>query len=464
MKSLPDPNPKHKALRRKALKKLHGHKEVTDSSVTMDLQAALEELRIHSAELEIQNEELRYSRLELEKTQKMYFRHFDLAPVGMIRLDQKGVVLEANILGARMLGVDRARIRSHKVNFAARVTTGCVSTFHNHLKSALTSLGMESCEISLRDSTRGESVVHVQSVCSGGTSESVELFVTLTDLTEQKRAEAGRWDLEQKLLDRQKLENIGTLSGGIANDINNVLQIIIANLDLLAARFVSDNAASTYLNDARQATNRATDLSRRLLKFSIGRSSVKQTLDVREILASSVLLAVSGSFLQPFLSIRPQLHPITIDPVQFAQVIENVVINSREATLGRGKLIVRAGNVDLRAQHATGLPTGRYVKIEIEDRGIGIADHIRGRVFDVFFTTKSGGAGIGLATAKSIVDQHQGSIELETNAGRGTTVTLLLPAAENHQSSFDDRAVHHDTGGRTNKEKRQRSSRKTDHS
>jgi two-component system, cell cycle sensor histidine kinase and response regulator CckA len=430
MKSLSNAVPKLKALRRKALRKLHNQKEPPKSAMALDLEAALEELRIHSAELEIQNEELQRSRLELEKSQQLYFRHFDLAPVGMIRLDQKGFVLEANILGALMLGIDRARIRSNKTNFAARVALGSLSTFQNHLKGALASVGMESCEITLRNATRGESFVQLQSVCSAGGNEPGELLVTLTDLTTQRRAEASRLDLEHTLLARQKLDNIGTLAGGIAHDLNNILQIIIANLDLLAVRSVTDDAELPFLQDARRAAKRATGLSRRLLTFSKGKSFVKQTLDVREILASSVFLAVSGSSLQPFLSIQPQLHPITVDPVQFAQVIENIVINAREATLGGGKIFVRAANVGLDASHRSGLPSGGYIKIEIEDRGIGIPEHIRSRVFDAFFTTKSGGHGIGLATAASIVKQHQGSIEMESIVGHGTTVTLLLPAAD----------------------------------
>jgi signal transduction histidine kinase/CheY-like chemotaxis protein len=430
MKSRPVPDSKHKELRRRAVKKISGG-DATDSAAAMDLRAALEELRVHSVELEIQNEELQHSRRQLEESQKRYFRHFDLAPIGMIRLNQKGAILEANILGAKMIGIDRSRLKSNKINFAAFVSPESVGTFHSHLKGTLTSLKMESCELSLRDKAPGESFVQMQSVCSAGPNDTVDLLVTLTDLTKQKLAEAGRLDLEHKLLDRQKLENIGTLAGGIAHDLNNILQIIIANLDLLTAQPVVDDAEGPYMHDAREAAKRATGLSRRLLTFSKGRSSVKQTLDVREIVASAVLLSVSGSTLRPFLSIRPHLHPITVDPVQLAQVIENVVINAREATVGGGKLFVRARNVDLRSHHLSGLPPGQYVRIEIEDRGVGIPEDIRERIFEICFTTKSGGSGIGLATAKSILLQHGGSIEITSTVGHGTIVSVYLPAAKN---------------------------------
>jgi PAS domain S-box-containing protein len=256
---------------------------------------------------------------------------------------------------------------------------------------------------------------------SEGSPSSV--LVIDTDITEKKQ-------MELHLLRDQRLELIGTLAGGIAHDLNNILQVIITNLDLELSARVFNELSPKYLDDACQGAHRAANLARRLLTFSKGGAPIKQPLDVAEILTQSVLLALSGSKLKPFFSFRSNLYPIVGDPVQLTQVIENVVINACEATPQKGRLLVRAENVDERNVIPTELPDGRYVRIEIEDMGTGIDEKIRDRIFEVCFTTKLGGSGLGLATVKSIMHQHGGRITIDSRIGRGTIVSLTLPAAE----------------------------------
>ncbi len=420
-----------KELRLRAEKTLQAPKAKAPRSVTpAALTHALEELRIHGAELEIQNEELGQSRIQAEELQTRYFRHFDLAPVGMIRLDDHGIVLEANILGARMLGIDRIRLHSVKVGFAVHLTRDSQTVFRAHLKSALASDETESCEISLRNKTGPETFVRMQSIASRGSEGATDLFATLTDLTDHRRAEVQRLELEHKLAERQKLENIGTLAGGIAHDLNNILQVIHSSLDIAKEEAAAMPSLLKHIADARQAADRATNLSRRLLTFAKGGSPIKQIVSLREILGSSIRFWLSGSKLRLELSVASDLLPVIVDPVQFAQVIENVVINAREATPNGGKLFVRAMNVLPGTAEAAGLGDGPCVKIEIEDEGGGIPAYVRERIFEICFTTKAGGSGIGLATAKSIMDQHGGRIAVKSEAGRGTTVSLFLPAAD----------------------------------
>jgi len=366
--------------------------------------------------------------MQAEELQTRYFRHFDLAPVGMIRLDENGIVLEANILGAKMLGIDRIRLHSTKVPFAVHLTRDSQTIFQTHLKSALGSGEMESCEICLRNKTGPETFVRMQSIASRGSEGATDLFATLTDLTDHRRAEVERLELEHKLAERHELENIGTLAGGIAHDLNNILQVIHSSLDI-AKEATSEASLLKHITHARQAADRATNLSRRLLTFSKGGSPIKQLVSLREILESSVEFWLSGSKLRLELSVAPDLLPVTLDPVQFAQVIENVVINAREATSHGGKLFVRATNVLPGIAEVAGLSDGPYVKIEIEDEGDGMPEYVRERIFEICFTTKAGGSGIGLATAKSIMDQHGGRIAVKSVAGQGTTVSLFLAAA-----------------------------------
>src|SRR5271166_5104023 len=242
-----------------------------------------------------------------------------------------------------------------------------------------------------------------------------------TDITAERKMEAQ--------FRTQRLELIGTIAGGIAHDLNNILQVIITNLDLAASGQTFDERLTKYLDDASQGAKRAANLARRLLTFSKGGAPLKKPLGVAEILTQAVLLALSGSKLKSQFAFQRDLYPVIGDPVQIKQVIENAVINACEATPQGGKLLVRAENVDERIATPSGLPAGRYVKIEIEDSGTGIPQDIRDRIFEVFFTTKPGGSGLGLATVKSIMQQHGGSIDIESVVGRGTIVSLMLPAA-----------------------------------
>jgi two-component system, cell cycle sensor histidine kinase and response regulator CckA len=247
------------------------------------------------------------------------------------------------------------------------------------------------------------------------------ILVIDTDITEKKQMEA-------QFLRAQRLELIGTLAGGIAHDLNNILQIITTNLDLAASAPAGDERLPVYFADASEGASRAVSLARRLLTFSKGGSPIKQPLDLAEILTNAVHLALSGSNIKAGFAFQRDLHPVIADSVQLAQVIENLVINAREATPQRGKLLVRAENFE-RSAGLSGLPASRFVRVQIEDGGTGIPENIRERIFDAFFTTKAGGSGLGLATVKSIVEQHGGSITIDSVVGRGTTVSLLLPVA-----------------------------------
>src|ERR1700730_4516847 len=254
-----------------------------------------------------------------------------------------------------------------------------------------------------------------------GQGKPSSILVIDTDITEQRQLEAQ--------FRAQRLELIGTLAGGIAHDLNNILQVIMTNLDLAASAAIIDEQLPKYLDDASQGAKRATNLSRRLLTFSKGGAPIKQALDVAEILTHAVLLALSGSKLKSHFAYQRDLYPVIGDPVQLTQVIENVVINACEATPQRGQLLVRAENVDESLPLSSGLPAGRYVRIEIEDSGTGISESIRDRIFEACFTTKPGGSGLGLATVKSIMQQHSGGITIESTVGHGTTVSLMRPAA-----------------------------------
>ena len=242
-----------------------------------------------------------------------------------------------------------------------------------------------------------------------------------SDITEKRQLEAQ--------FRTQRLEIIGTLAGGIAHDLNNILQVIITNLDLMGAITRFDEEGLKYLGDATQGAKRATNLARRLLTFSKGGAPVKQSLNLEEIVTQAIRLALSGSKLKPRFAFQRDLYPVFGDPVQLTQVIENVVINALEAAPQGGNLLVHAENIDEQVPASLDLRSGRYVRIQVRDSGGGIPENIRDKIFDICFSTKPEGTGLGLATVKSIMEHHGGSITIDSLAGSGTTVSLLLPAA-----------------------------------
>ena len=185
-------SPAKASLRLSAEQRLRVVPPVGKSPSVRDLRSAVAELHIYEAELEIQNEELLDNRAQIEESQKRYFRHFDLAPVGLIRLNRQGLILEANILGAQMLDEKRVLLNTVPRTFLAHVSPESHVVFQQHLESALASYKMETCELSLRNSAGRETFVRIQSVISRSEKGETDFYITLTDLTERR-------EIEQKL-------------------------------------------------------------------------------------------------------------------------------------------------------------------------------------------------------------------------------------------------------------------------
>src|SRR5947209_2882513 len=186
------PTPANVALRRRAEQRLRAVPPTGEFSSVQDLRSAITQLSIYEAELEIQNEELLDSRAQIEDSQQKYFRHFDLAPVGLIRLNREGLILEANILGAQMLGEKRVLLNTVPRTFLAHVSSESHVVFQHHLESTLASGKMETCELSLRNAAGHETFVRIQSVISRSQKGEKDFYLTLTDLTERR-------EIEQKL-------------------------------------------------------------------------------------------------------------------------------------------------------------------------------------------------------------------------------------------------------------------------
>ena len=281
--------------------------------------------------------------------------------------------------------------------------------------------------------------VHGSAVPSLGPDGAITGFLgSVTDLTERKRAEEERRQLDAHMLHTQKLESLGVLAGGIAHDFNNLLTSVLGNASIAAAALPPSSPVQECVAEITEASLRAADLCKQMLAYSGRGRFVVQTLDLGQLVeqtARMLKLSISKSAELRF-QFAPELPPVEIDATQLRQVIMNLVINASEA-IGDADGVVRLTTGLIRADRAylggtvtdATLPEGDYVYLEVSDNGCGMSPETQARVFDPFFTTKFTGRGLGLAAALGILRGHKGAIKLYSEVGRGTTFKILLPVA-----------------------------------
>ncbi|WP_051689817.1 PAS domain S-box protein [Pelobacter seleniigenes] len=236
--------------------------------------------------------------------------------------------------------------------------------------------------------------------------------------------------IQDELLKNQKLESLGVLAGGIAHDFNNILTAIIGNISLARRSLGNPEKTDRLLGNAEQASLRATSLATQLLTFAMGGKPIKQRVSVEHILEEALLLTLRGTNIKGILDIPEALHAIEADEGQLNQVFNNLLINAVQAMPAGGSLTVKAENVFLGSQNQMLLPRGEYVLLLFADQGCGIQENDLTKIFDPYFTTKSGGNGLGLASASSIIRRHGGHISATSTMGQGTIFQIYLPATD----------------------------------
>jgi two-component system, cell cycle sensor histidine kinase and response regulator CckA len=264
----------------------------------------------------------------------------------------------------------------------------------------------------------GKTWFEVHAYPSGG---GVSVF--FRDITERKRTEEER-------LTTSKLESLGTLAGGIAHDLNNILTVISGNIGLAQIEAPSDcGSLLSFLSRAGQAAQHAAHLSSQLLTFSKGGAPLKKVVSIAQLLEQAAEFSLYGSSLRADLDIEQNLWKAEVDAGQVEQVMNALMINARDAMPHGGTVRVSARNVELDERNATLLPAGRYVRVAITDRGNGVPEELTTKIFDPYFTTKPAASGLGLAISYSIVKKHGGLLHLESSTQEGSTFTFYLPAS-----------------------------------
>jgi PAS domain S-box-containing protein len=246
----------------------------------------------------------------------------------------------------------------------------------------------------------------------------------IRDITEKKK-------MEVELQKAQKLESVGLLAGGIAHDFNNILTAILGNISLGKMYSKEEDTTHSVLSEAEKATLQAKDLTYQLLTFSKGGSPVKETASIRELIQESASFVLRGSKINCEYICPEDIWSVEVDTAQISQVIQNLIINAEQAMPNGKKIKVILENVILKNNTLPGIESGKFVKIIISDKGIGVPEKHMDKIFDPYFTTKQKGSGLGLATSYSIIRRHEGHIQIKSRIGTGTDVVIYLPASEN---------------------------------
>ena len=266
---------------------------------------------------------------------------------------------------------------------------------------------------------------------------TVAMVGSLTDITESKLAAEAHERLEAQLRQSQKLEAVGRLAGGIAHDFNNLLTSVVGHTELVAHELGNDHELRPELAEIRRAADRAASLVAQLVAFSRQQLIKRRVIEINGVVneSSRMLQRMIGEDVALVLELDPEAGCIRADPSQIDQILINLALNARDAMPHGGRLTIATERVELdvpmQDDHGDTL-SGPCVLLRVSDNGHGMDADTRAHAFEPFFTTKEvgKGSGLGLATVYGVIHQNDGQIQVESEAGKGTTFRIFLPAVD----------------------------------
>ncbi|HFQ80181.1 MAG TPA: hybrid sensor histidine kinase/response regulator, partial [Desulfobacterales bacterium] len=263
-------------------------------------------------------------------------------------------------------------------------------------------------------------------------SEIIGVVLVFRDITDKLR-------MEQELTKVKKLESIGVLAGGIAHDFNNILVAVLGNIELSLFDDQLTLNTKKLLEEAKNATYRARDLTQQLLTFAKGGEPVREAASLADVVKESADFILRGTKVACRYNFPADLWLADIDKGQISQVVQNIILNAGQAMPNGGIIEVCCENIQAPAALSRFLRQGeRYVKMTVRDCGIGIPADIIDKIFDPYISTKQQGSGLGLAITHSIISKHGGHITVASTMGSGTVFTVYLPAAAQSSTAGEE--------------------------
>lgn len=245
------------------------------------------------------------------------------------------------------------------------------------------------------------------------------------DITEKKK-------VDDELAKADKLESVGILAGGLAHDFNNILTALWGNITLARMTLKGNKEIDEVLAESEEACKRAKGLTQQLLTFAKGGEPIKEPVNIRKLLDSSANFALRGSNVRADVDVPSALWTVNADGGQISQVINNLIINADQAMPEGGIIRVSAEQISLKGKKKSGisLEDGKYIKISIEDQGVGMSKEQLTKIFDPYYTTKNQGSGLGLSVCYSIISSHRGTIQVKSEIEKGSCFEIYLPAID----------------------------------
>lgn len=430
-------NPSFKPeLRKRAEDLLNKDPAAIQHTPPTDIQKLVEEQQIYQLELEMQNEELRQAQLELEKARDRYADLYDFAPIGYFTIDEKGLILKANLTGANMLSIERGLLIG--TPFSRFITKDAQDTFYLHRKNLFATRARQTCELVLKTKDGSIFDAQLESITAREReADSDCIRVTITDITWRRRAEEEKTQLQAQLQHAQKMEAVGTLAGGIAHDFNNLLQAIQGYTEILLFDKQKNDAAYYELNQISEAAKRGGELTRQLLTFSHKIESNLRPVDMNLLVTKTknLLERTLPRMIVIKLRLTPERTVVNADSAQLEQILMNLAVNAKDAMPDEGELTIQTESQLLDEAYCRIQPKakpGRYVILTVSDTGCGMVHETLEHIFDPFYTTKglANGTGLGLSMVYGAVQSHGGHIECASEPGAGTRFKIYLPALD----------------------------------
>ena len=418
-------------------------------SVNSELQSTLEKMAGTTIELEKTNTRLKKAQTELVSTNELlreseekFSKAFHLSPImiGIVSLDQGRFVDISNsfstlleytpedIIGHTSLDLN---LWARDSDFQAVTTTirsgGKLLDMEIILRSRLGKL------LNVLVSSERVSIAH-----------KIHIIMVGIDITEYRRAEHEKTQLENQLRQAQKMEAVGHLAGGIAHDFNNMLSVVIGNTELVMMDEQISHTIFQRHKTIHDAALRSADLVRQLLAFARKQTISPRVLDINETIAGmlNMLKKLIGENIHLDWIPCDDRGTILIDPSQVDQILANLMVNARDAIQGVGSITIETRHQILDEAYCKGHPgfrPGVFVILAVSDDGCGMDDPTMRKIFEPFYTTKAvgRGTGLGLATVYGIVKQNDGFINVYSEPGRGTTFRIYLPLIDGEKLEPD---------------------------
>ena len=435
-----------------------GTAESLDELPSQVARRALHELRVHQIELEMQNEELRRTQEELEGSRARYFDLYDLAPVGYFTLSEKGLILEANLTAAKLLGVARGTlIKQPLFRF---IVAEDQDLYYMHRKALAETLTPQAWEMRVLKKDAAPFWVRMEAATAQEADGTTVWRAVVSDISQSKLEAEQKTELEAQNRQLQKSEGLGRMAGAIAHHFNNHLTSVMGNLEMAINDLPQGTAAVGKLTNALHSTGEAAEVSKLLLTY-LGQTQVQRApLDLAEVCRQNLpmLRAITPTDTVLEADLPSQCPAISADASQIQQVLTNLITNAWEAGVDgcrSVRLSVKTVSpAKIKAVHR--FPIGwrpidqDYVCLEVQDSGCGIADKDIEKLFDPFYSSKFTGRGLGLSVVLGIIRAHRGCVTVESEPGRGTTFRVFLHVSDEEvrsQSVQATKAAEADGGG-----------------